>query len=225
MAHLKRLNAPKSWSIKKKGITFVARPMPGPHKLRESISLSVLIRDYLKYAKTTREVKKILNNSEILVNNAPVKDYHFPIGFFDTLELPKLKEIYILIYNQKGKFILKPIQKDAAASKPYKIINKKTLKGKKTQLNFYNGRNIIVDKDEYKVGDSIILSDNKIKKHLKLEKGALIFLTGGAYIGSIAELQNIQHISKSQTNMIELKKDEGTIRTLKKYAFVIEKPI
>jgi len=41
--HLKRINTPRSWFLDKISGKWAPRPSTGPHKLRESIPLSVLI--------------------------------------------------------------------------------------------------------------------------------------------------------------------------------------
>ena len=54
--HLKRLYAPKSWMLGKMGGVNVTRPSCGPHKLRESIPLHVVLKNRLKYALNGTEV-------------------------------------------------------------------------------------------------------------------------------------------------------------------------
>src|SRR3989344_3107655 len=63
--HLSRLTAPVSWGVKRKGIKFITRPHAGAHNLRESIPLSLVITDLLKFARIRRETKKILNEGKI----------------------------------------------------------------------------------------------------------------------------------------------------------------
>lgn len=53
--HLKRVRAPHSWLMNKMGGNFAVRPSAGPHKLRESIPLQVMLRDKLGFAQTGRE--------------------------------------------------------------------------------------------------------------------------------------------------------------------------
>ena len=43
--HLKRLNMPKSWQIKRKIIRWVTRPSPGAHNLDFGISLNTLLKE------------------------------------------------------------------------------------------------------------------------------------------------------------------------------------
>lgn len=66
--HLKRLNAPSNWMLGKLGGTWAPRPSPGPHKLRESIPIVVLLRNRLKYALTRRETMVIVMNRSIKID-------------------------------------------------------------------------------------------------------------------------------------------------------------
>merc|ERR1711881_226853 len=54
--HMSRLAAPKAWMLDKLGGAYAPKPSPGPHKQRECLPLSILIRNRLKYALTGREV-------------------------------------------------------------------------------------------------------------------------------------------------------------------------
>lgn len=47
--HLKRLNAPSHWMLDKLGGVFAPKPSPGPHKQRECLPLTVLLRNRLKW--------------------------------------------------------------------------------------------------------------------------------------------------------------------------------
>lgn len=224
--HLKRLNAPKSWPIlQRKGIKFIAKPLAGPHNLIHSMPISVILKDILGCANTTREVKKILHDKKVLINNSARKDHRFPVGFMDVISIPGSNEYYRFLYNEKGKFFLKKISKEDSLLKFSKIKNKTILKGKKIQLNLYDGTNLLVPKDGYGVGDTLVLEQNKIKKSLKLEKGALIFLIGGKYLGKTGILENIYKTSPLTETKISLKMKDAKVETLKKYAFVIEKDL
>ena len=66
--HLKRINAPKEWPLGRKQTTFVPRPLPGAHNMHSGMPLSMVLKDLLKYANTTREVKRILNDKQLYSN-------------------------------------------------------------------------------------------------------------------------------------------------------------
>lgn len=218
--HLSSLNAPKCWPIKRKEHKWTTRPNPGPHPLKRSIPLNILIKNLLKYAEKTKETKRILTNKEILIDKQIRKDHKFPIGLMDTIEIIKSKEYYRLLLNKKGKFILVPIKKEETEIKPLKIIGKKTVKNKKIQINLHDGRNILIEKDNYKVGDSIIINplNKKIISHLKLEKNSKVYLTGGNHIGKIAI---VTELNKKGSKTIILNYNKEKIKTSKNYVFVI----
>ena len=65
--HMKRLKAPKHWMLDKLTGIFAPRPSTGPHKMRESLPLMILLRNRLKYALTKRECQTILMNRLIKV--------------------------------------------------------------------------------------------------------------------------------------------------------------
>jgi len=79
--HLKRLNAPKHWMLDKLGGIWAPRPSTGPHKLRECLPLIVLLRNRLKYALNTKEVKYILMQRLIKVDGKARTDKTYPAGF------------------------------------------------------------------------------------------------------------------------------------------------
>ena len=220
--HLSRLATPKSWKIKKKGIKWVTRPLPGPHSIRLGIPLNIILRDILNYAKTNKEVKNILNNQEIFVDGKRRKEPRFIVGLMDVLSIAKIKTSYRVLINKKGYLVLKQIDEKEEKIKPCKIVGKKSVE-KKIQLNLYDGKNILVDKDNYKVGDSVVieLPSQKILNHFKFEKNSSVYLTSGKYVGSVGILQDITNdkitFAVSGENHI----------TLKKFAFVVgkEKPI
>ena len=59
--HLKRIASPKTWKIGRKLHTFISRPNPGPHSLPMGMPLNIVLRDLLKFADTSYEVRKILS--------------------------------------------------------------------------------------------------------------------------------------------------------------------
>jgi len=216
--HLSRLAAPKKWDIKKKGIKWVAKPLPGPHKLHDGIHLVSIFRDILKYANTSKEVKRILSNEEIYVDGKRRKNIKFIVGLMDVLFIPKTKETFRMLLTNKGKLTLLPIEEKESNVKLCKITGKTAVK-KKIQLNLFDGKNMLVDKTDNKVGDTLLVEvpSLKIKDSFSLEKGNLIYLTGGKHTGAIGTLEEI----KDKT--IIIKRNKEVIKTSKNHAFVIGK--
>lgn len=191
--HLKRYFAPKTWTIKRKGIKFVAKSSPGPHKKGMSLPLSVILRDILDYAKSNREVKFILGNKNVAVDGIKRNDRRFPVGLFDVLSLNDINEHFRVILDKRGKISFIKIGNEEIGVKLCKIIGKSIIKGK-TQLNLYDGKNIIVGEDKFKVGDTVLISFGKkieIKDVVHLDKNILVFLTGGKHVGQIGKVQDI----------------------------------
>ncbi len=223
--HLFSLNAPVNWPISRKENKWVARPNPGPHQLRRSLPLSLFLKGILNYATTLREVRRILMNNEVMVNKKVRKDYKFPVGLMDNIEIKSKNEHFRLFINSDNKYEFKKLKKEEAKEKLCKIINKQILKKGKIQLNLYDGRNILVDNHGYKTGDTIIvdLDANKIISHIKLEKGATAYLIGGKYIGNIGKIESIKERKGLQPAKVVVNTKDKKFETLKDYVFVINK--
>ncbi|MDR2966774.1 MAG: 30S ribosomal protein S4e [Methanobacteriaceae archaeon] len=223
--HLKRYKAPKNWPIHPKEAKWTVKPAPGPHAIEKSLSLLIVVRDILKLADNSREAKKIIKTGKIWVDGRARKDYKFPVGFMDVIEIPKTGEVYRVLPDKKGRLITHPIPKENVNFKLCKIRNKTTIKKGKTQLNLHDGRNLIVD-DSFSVGDILHLKvpDQDVNDTLKFEEGAMVLVTGGKHIGEIGNITeiNINYSSNPNTVVIENNKKDSFI-TLKDYAFVIGK--
>ena len=173
--HLKRLNAPRTWKIQRRGITFITRSNPGGMPNDLTMSISSILKYELKLAHSMKEVKHLILIEDVLVNGRKITDYKHAVCFTDVVSFPKLGQQYRLIMDTNNILKLVPISKDEAQYKLLKIIGKSFVKGK-TQLNLFDGRNILFEKHHYKVGDSLLLTipEQLVKEHLSLEKGALV---------------------------------------------------
>ena len=218
--HLKRLFTPKTWKIKRKINVFITRPKPGAHPLSKGVSINTFFKEMIKYCKTTKEVKQILNNKEILVDGTRRKNHRLIIGFMDVISIPSTKEHFRISISKKGYLFAIKIKDSESKIKPSKIKNKTMIGKDKIQLNFTDGKNVIIKKNDYKTGDTLMLSlpEQKITKHHKLEKGAFIILTAGSHIGQSGELTSMEgKVIKFKT------KDGEELETKKDYAYVIGK--
>lgn len=214
--HLSRLAVPKTWQVKKKGIKWISRPLPGSHKMDRSVSLNFIFIHLLNYARTNKEVKHILNNQEIFVDGIRRKNPRFAIGIMDVLSIPKLDQHYRVLLTQKGKIKLLSIDEKESHIKLCRIKNKRPLK-KKIQLNLGDGRNLLVEKDEFKTRDTLVIEvpSQKIKETLKLEKGNLVYLTRGKHVGEVGIVEEIKK------GKLIYKRDKNLFETDINFAFVI----
>jgi small subunit ribosomal protein S4e len=223
--HLKRYKAPKHWPIHPKENKWTVKPNAGPHAIEESLPLLLIVRDILGVADNSREAKRIINNGDILVDGRIRKDYKYPVGFMDVIEIPKTKSVYRVLPDEKGRLILHPITKKNKEFKLCKITNKTTINGGKTQLNLHDGRNYL-DEGDYKAGDVVILKipEQKVNEVISFEDGTIGLITGGKHIGEIGRIKEINITKSSMPNTVEMETDDKkTFLTLKDYVFVIGK--
>ncbi|HTX61590.1 MAG TPA: 30S ribosomal protein S4e, partial [Methanobacterium sp.] len=166
---------------------------------------------------------------DILVDGRPRKDYKFPVGFMDVIEIPKSEKVYRILPDEKGRLILHPITPENKSFKLCRIEDKTTLKGVKTQLNLHDGRNYITD-EEYSTADVVKLKvpEQEIQDHIKFESGTLGLVTGGKHIGERGNIKEITITKSSMPNTVVMESADGkTFQTLKDYVFVLgkEKPL
>ena len=222
--HLKRLNAPRVVRIHRKERTWTIRPSPGPHPLKKSIALGIIVRDYLNLTDTQREAKTVISNGEIIVDGTVRKSNKFPCGLMDVISIPKIKKDYRILFDHRGKLELVPISSKDATWKLCRIENKTIIKGKQIQLNLHDGQNTLIKKDEYKTGDVLKISfkDKKIDEMYKFDKGVVSMIIGGSHIGEVANIEDIEVTPSSKPNLAKMK-GKTSFSTLQKYVFPIGK--
>jgi small subunit ribosomal protein S4e len=219
--HMKRLAAPKSWPINKKINTWVARPSTGTHKLDNCISVSFLLKEILKICKTSKEVKYILSKNQLKIDGKIRLDKNFPVGLMDTIQIKD--EYYRMFFNRRGKLIVIPIKKEESKIKPKKVINKTSIKGKKLQINLFDGSNIISSKNNINTYDTLIFSEGKSKEKIEFKKGSFVYITGGSQIGKSGVLKEIKESKDLQPKKIIFNDGKTDFETLKDYAFIVGK--
>lgn len=197
--HLKRMAAPRFWPIHVKERKWVTKPRPGSHPERRSLPLMTIIRDVLKIARTGHEGRLIISRGAMNVDGWPRKDWRYPAGLMDTVELQGIKANYRILPVEGRRLSLVKIGQDESRYKLCKIIDKTTLMGGRVQLNLHDGRNIQMGAQEgkadvYRTGDSLQISlpDQKILGHLKLEKGAYAIITDGKNLGRSGKVVQLE---------------------------------
>jgi small subunit ribosomal protein S4e len=222
--HIKRIAAPKTWSLLRKENKFTVKPRAS-HKESHAISIITALRDMLGYVDITAQAKKVIHKGEIMIDGKVVKDKKRGIGIMDVLSIKSLNEHYRMLIDQKGKLCLKKIPESESRLKICKIINKKIIKNKKKQYCLHDGRTIISD-NNYEIGDSLLIEipSQKIVEHFKLEKGVFVYVVDGKYKGAKGVVEEIK--PKMKRAVLKIKSDSSEIETLKSYALVVgnEKP-
>ena len=217
---MKRLTAPRTWQVTRKTSRWIVKPSPGPHPIEEAVPLTIVLRDMLHHCDTYQEAKQIIGARNILADGRIVTDPKFPLGLMDVLSIPKTKEHFRILKNRRGKMVLQRIDPDEARWKLVRIENKHVIPGGKVQLNLHDGRNLLVDKNEYKTGDvlKIELPGQKILGSYPEAVGSLVMLTGGNHVGELATIAGFEEKKNPMPNLVKFKEGFSTIRP---YVFTI----
>ena len=212
--HLKRNKTPKNWTLHRKGTKYVVRPNFG---ITKGVPVLVVLRDMLKVAQNRKEVKRAIHAKKILLNNKIVTDEKNNALLFDVITIAKKN--YRIVLSEKGKFQVEEIPEEKANYKTAKVINKKSLKGKKTQLNLSDGRNFI-SKLDCKVNDSVLINfkEKKIEKYLPLKEKTSAFVFAGKHAGEKGIIEMINQKNK----IAELIVDKNKVNVLIKHLIVVE---
>ncbi len=193
--HLKRISAPKRWSIERKAKSFTARPNAGAHSLERAMPICTLLKQ-TGHIKTTREAKYAVNSGLIYVDGRKINDYRYCTGLMDVVSIPKNKEHFRVVFGDSGKLALLKISESDASLKPCRIEGKSFFNGK-LQINLSGGRNILVDKEksgEIKTGDTIFMTlpEQKVSEIIKLEKGSIVYFIEGKLSGRSVAAEEVK---------------------------------
>jgi len=211
---MKRMFAPSHWCLDKLRGVYATRPSTGPHKLRECIPVTVLLRNRLRYALSGQEAIKICRDKSgnVKVDGKIRRDPRFPLGVMDVVSLPKTGENFRILYDIKGRF--QPVRIDAkeAAFKLCKIKRKVQGKNKIPYVVTHDGRTIRYPHPDIKKNDSIKLNleTGEVDGVVKFENGATVFVTGGNNIGRVGTLMHIEHHPGSY-EIVHIKDVQGRV--------------
>jgi len=202
--HLKRLNAPRHWMLDKLGGIWAPRPSTGPHKLRECLPVTLILRQRLKYALTRRESQMISMRRHIAVDGKTRTDMNYPAGFMDVVSIKKTEENFRLLWDTKGRFVLQRISPEEAKFKLCRVT--KFAKGNKASIGTnpfhtgqaraipyivtHDGRTIKYPDPNVAVNDTVRLDleTGTITGLIKFEVGAVAMVTRGKNIGRIGTI-------------------------------------
>lgn len=210
----------KVFKPKRRKPAFVTSVRPGTHPKGRSLALSVVIRDMLGLAKTTREARVILREGRIKVDGKVVKDPRRGIGFMDVISIPAINKHYRVVYDQMRRLALRE------TSEPeFKLcrVQNKTMTKKGLQLNLHDGRNILIKEGKYKTGDTlkVALPTQKILDRYPMEKGSIAYVFGGKHAGEMGNIVEILPGTLTREPLVTLKAGDKEFQTSKEYAFVI----
>jgi small subunit ribosomal protein S4e len=213
--HMKRLAAPRSWPLKRKENVFTTKQRPGSHSVEESVPAALMLRDILKVCDTSREAKRIVGNRDLLVDGKPVRSVKAPVGIMDVVAIPAMDLYYRVVLSDKGKIAVVPITKDEATWKLAMIEDKTKVAGGKIQINFHDGRNIVLDKNQYKTGDVVKLAvpDQKIEDAFELKAGATVLIFRGKHAGQTAVVSEYIVTKDASENVVRFTDGSETVKS------------
>jgi len=237
LRHLRRSLAPSFWPILRKEYAWVVKPSPGPHPSNRCIPLGIILRDILRYARTMREARRILGEGKVKVDGRIVRDYKFPVGLMDVIELAS-GEIFRMVPHPQKFMVLHPIGKEESNFKLLRIEGKTVVKGGHVELHFHDGRNYLIRvtdprnpvEDVYKTYDVVKMSipEQEILDHVKLEEGTLVIVIDGRNVGRVGTLVKVNQIFKRSRAIVMLRSpSDKEFRTILSYVFPlgVEKPL
>jgi len=216
---------------------WAPRPSTGPHRLRECLPLSLILRNRLRYALTRRESVMIVLRRLVKVDHQVRTDLNYPTGFQDIISIPKTDETFRVMLDTKGRFVLHRITKEEASYKLLRVLRTKTASKASAGHNpFHHGQAAAVPVVNTHDGRTVRFVDPAIKTHdtirfdiasgrptgfLKFDIGALAIVTKGANIGRVGNIVAIDRHPGS-FDIVHLKDRRGnTFATRIGYVFVI----
>lgn len=220
---LKRSMAPDFWGLAKKQKRFVTRTRSGPHNMKSSIPLTVLLRDILHVTKTYHESKSVINEGSIHVDGKVRRDTHFPVGLMDVIEISKINQIYRLVpsNNLLSPLLISPKEKNM---KLCKVVGKKSLNQNTYQYSLHDGRNLSLSAEtDISVGSTLKLEipSQKVLKVLELKKDNLVALIGGQNKGNFGKVINIKSSSITRPQILEIEVNTNLIEAPSRITMVI----
>lgn len=213
--HIKRIAIPRSWPLQKKAHIFTTKQSAGAHSLETSMPVITVLRDVLGICDNAKEAKRIIGNRDVLVDGKAVKNPKAPVGLMDVLSIPKLDSDYRVLLTPRGKLTLVKIDKAEAAWKLCRIENKTLVKGGKIQLNLHDGRNIVLDKDQYKTGDVLKVSfdGQKVLESYALQSGAAALVSAGNHAGQVETVSEYEVIKGPSENVVKFQSGAETVKS------------
>jgi len=188
----------------KLGGIWAPRPSTGPHKLRECLPLSLILRNRLKYSLTRRETVMIVMRRHVEVDKKVRTDINYPAGFMDVVEIKDTNERFRLLYDVKGRFVLHRIGEEETKFKLCRI-QKKFVRSKASighnplqtgqaaaipAVVTHDGRTVRYADPTWKVNDVLKfdLTTGKPVGHFKFDVGQIAMITRGANVGRVGEI-------------------------------------
>lgn len=218
--HLRRYAVPRAVKLPRKSLPWAVKPGPGPHPSDRSLPLALLLRDILGLTSTLSETKKVLAGRKVLVDGRVRADHRFPVGLMDLVSLPSMGTSFVISVDRNGRLV--PLPTKDASSKLCRVTGKRTVKGGKIQLSLHDGKTVVGDYGEVRVGDSLRISlpEYRVLERIPLQPGVWALITGGKNVGRTGR------IARVEGKGVELEENGEKFQAPPEYVFPVgEKPL
>jgi len=207
---LKRVAAPRSWDIVRKGPRFVYKPKPGPHPTASSYPLGVVVRDMASFSSGSRELKFLLRTGKVLVDGRARRTPTFPVGLFNLVSVPKEGVCFRLVPSPKG-LVLARVEGEEASRKLCSVHTKTKVRGGHIQYGLHDGRSIVDDGIKLSPGDAVLIEvpTQKVLGEAKLQKGTLGLVLTGERAGELGRIDDVKKGTISREKMVKISLPTG----------------
>ncbi len=215
--HIKSLNAPMFYMVKRKETKYIAKPSPGRHTLESSISLRSFVK-MAGLAGTNAEVGRMINSGSLKVNGRKVSDDKYPVGINDTVWAEEIGKYYRIGVDTKGHISYKEVGKDDASARFCKVVNKYVGAGGKLMVTLNDGTTIEAP-EGVKVKDSLHVGNGKPKVY-SFKEGSKCFVMDGVHVGVSGTIKSINMKDKS-IKSVTVESGGAEFETLAKNVMVV----
>ena len=172
-----------------------------------------------------QEVQSICMEKLVRVDGKIRTDVSYPAGFMDVISLERSNDIFRLLYDTKGRFVLHKIPEVEASFKLCRVMKVDMSKKKIPFIVTHDGRTIRYPDPLVKVNDTVKvdLATGKMMDYIKFNTGALCMVQRGRNAGRVG---TIQHVEKhpGSFDIVQVKDNLGNVfATRLKNVFVIGK--
>jgi small subunit ribosomal protein S4e len=225
---LKRLAAPRSWDISRKGDRFVFKPLAATHPISSAYPLGVVLRDLASMVTTSREVKSATKTGKVLVDGRIRQSPSFPVGLFDVVSVPSEGATFRLVPTPKG-LALSKVGGQEAGRKLCSVKSKVKAKGGHIQYGLHDGRSILNDNLKVAPGDSVLLEvpSQKVVDQIKLEKGSVGLILTGDRAGQVGKILDVKKGTITRERMVKMSLPGGDAELPSRLVFPVgaDKPV
>jgi small subunit ribosomal protein S4e len=225
---MKRVAAPRSWDIPRKGTRFVYKPIPGSHPAASSYPLGVVIRDLASLAQRGREIKLVVKTSKVLVDGKPRRSASSPVGLFDVVGVPAESSSFRLVPSPKG-LRLEKLKGQEADRKLCSVSSKTKVRGGHIQYGLHDGRSIMDDGLNLAPGDAVLLQvpSQKVLGKVKLAKDSLGLVLTGERAGQLGKILEVKKGTISRERMVKISLPSGEAEIPSRLVFPVgqEQPL